>query len=559
MKHNSILPILGLAILLVLLSACSLSSTIDPTAPPAITDLPPTPIVVTATSLPVTSTTAPTSTVVATTNPNGGQSGNLPPCTPRTDLPTYIVATGDTLGSIATRAGSTSAELTRINCLTNPNIISVGQVLRVPRAVSPPPTATVALLTGAVNVTPVLRQENGAQILKPNSAVTLTWNPLSTPYAGRIRFYYTPTGTGVSRVLLGSDENPTDGVSLTWVVPANTLGYLSAEAVPVLSEGVFAATAQSVFVAADLPSNGAAAITITSPANGTVVNSANVAISGTATGLFEQTFVLEMAQNPSGRLITSQIITYSAPLVGSTGSWTATLNAGSYTGKVDIRGVYTRPSDGARVVLASTTVEIKPNQPTSQVIVITTPANGATVPSGSITVSGTGQGLFENTFSLTLSDTNGQLLTSQVVTYTSAEVGGLGSWSATLNAGTFGGAAVIRAVYSRPSDGQQVTLATANITITASRPVINSITVSPTSATAGSTLAINWSVSGANGVLIRVLDADGRSVQTFNNQAVSGSLNYTIPAAATGSLTIQLMTLPDVDGAATQSVVVTIS
>lgn len=56
-------------------------------------------------------------------------------CTPRTDLPVYIVAFGDTLSTIAFRAGTDVQSLMQNNCLSDPNLIAVGQTLYVPIAI----------------------------------------------------------------------------------------------------------------------------------------------------------------------------------------------------------------------------------------------------------------------------------------------------------------------------------------------------------------------------------------------------------------------------------------
>jgi LysM repeat protein len=45
---------------------------------------------------------------------------------------TYVVVAGDTLGKIAVRYSTTVAELLRLNGLTNPDVIAVGQKLKVP-------------------------------------------------------------------------------------------------------------------------------------------------------------------------------------------------------------------------------------------------------------------------------------------------------------------------------------------------------------------------------------------------------------------------------------------
>jgi LysM repeat protein len=52
----------------------------------------------------------------------------------------YTVQPGDSLSSIAAQFGTTADELARINSLADPNSLSVGQTLQVPRPESPSPT-----------------------------------------------------------------------------------------------------------------------------------------------------------------------------------------------------------------------------------------------------------------------------------------------------------------------------------------------------------------------------------------------------------------------------------
>jgi LysM repeat protein len=56
----------------------------------------------------------------------------------------YTVRSGDTLGSIATRTGTSIAALVERNGLANPNLIRVGQVLALPGATGPAPAASPA-------------------------------------------------------------------------------------------------------------------------------------------------------------------------------------------------------------------------------------------------------------------------------------------------------------------------------------------------------------------------------------------------------------------------------
>jgi LysM repeat protein len=104
---------LGLALL-----ACNLGSPAPaPTIPPS------------SVALAITSTVP----VVLPTPIAATPSPSLTSCTVRADWPVYLVVTGDTLGDLAVRTGSTSAALTQANCLSDANSIYPGQQLHVPR------------------------------------------------------------------------------------------------------------------------------------------------------------------------------------------------------------------------------------------------------------------------------------------------------------------------------------------------------------------------------------------------------------------------------------------
>jgi LysM repeat protein len=72
-----------------------------------------------------------------------------PPCVVRTDLPIYEVRSGDTVSSIARLTGSTLEEITLWSCLANPNVIDVGQQLRV-RVLPVPEPAAAFVVPGMV-------------------------------------------------------------------------------------------------------------------------------------------------------------------------------------------------------------------------------------------------------------------------------------------------------------------------------------------------------------------------------------------------------------------------
>lgn len=125
----------ALLMAITVLIACNMTSNLNSTPTPTNTP-PPAPSETPA--LTATATVTPSATrQPATAFPTA----QLPPaCNPRTDWLLYSVVAGDTLGTIAAQVNSTVNELAVANCLANPNAISVGQQLRVPRLPQQIPT-----------------------------------------------------------------------------------------------------------------------------------------------------------------------------------------------------------------------------------------------------------------------------------------------------------------------------------------------------------------------------------------------------------------------------------
>lgn len=132
----SVRSIISLALILVFAAACNVKP-IEEAA--VITEAP------TFTQAPSnTNTPAPTFTSqpTITVQPTQQQLATAiaPNCVPtHAEWPVYTVRSGDTLGNIASRAGTTADTLVTVNCMANANLITVGMNLRVPRL---PATAT---------------------------------------------------------------------------------------------------------------------------------------------------------------------------------------------------------------------------------------------------------------------------------------------------------------------------------------------------------------------------------------------------------------------------------
>ncbi len=222
--------------LAVVLSGCNLSLDVQPPAAPntgVVLVTTPAPSVVSS----ALSTKPVSPTITATTV---SQSiGTIPTttCSPRTDWPVYIVSAGDTLGSLAQRTGTTVRTLSVANCLTDANLITVGQQLRIPpnRLGIPtpfgPPTPSEIHIGGQLTVSPVIGNEAGWLVLQAGSIVTISWPHAEQLESVEVNFRLSPPGTSSTPTIIGTDINSVDGVSIQWAVPAGgTQGYLEATA-----------------------------------------------------------------------------------------------------------------------------------------------------------------------------------------------------------------------------------------------------------------------------------------------------------------------------------------
>lgn len=143
----------------------------------------------------------------------------------------YTVQPGDTLGDIAARAGTTTAQLQAENCLADPNLIVPNQTLWLPRVPQARLPTSVPAPQITLSVTPTQGTEGGFSLLRPGELVTLTLTGLPAG-TGEARFYLLPTGTGVADITtqIGLDESISGGqASVQWLVPAqDTVGRLVA-------------------------------------------------------------------------------------------------------------------------------------------------------------------------------------------------------------------------------------------------------------------------------------------------------------------------------------------
>jgi LysM repeat protein len=157
--------------------------------PPTLTPLP--------TTVPSVTPTATTDISVSIPGLNGAETptpSTTPGCTPRKDWKlTYTVQFDDTLSSIASKYGTWVEDMVEANCITNKNLIVVGQVLKVPGDVQPN--------TDAVECTAweVMTPFNGSVTVPADGTITFNWRgPLAPKNLIRI---WRPDGTKYEVVL----------------------------------------------------------------------------------------------------------------------------------------------------------------------------------------------------------------------------------------------------------------------------------------------------------------------------------------------------------------------
>lgn len=208
--------------------------------------------------------------VTATPQPTWTPFPTFPPvtaapiCTPNTTWPVYVVQAGDTLGSIASRSGTTADVLVAANCLSNPNVIVVGQRLRVPRSPvtpTPPRTPTIAgvpTITGVIIQPAVLRAPGLYAVSLGNVNVIAQ----GVGNAVRVTFYIALSGQPPT--ILGEDTNALDGWSVPWTILSTSLqAQVWAVAWSSTNQTAQSSPVSVVYDASTVPTIGSLAITPT--------------------------------------------------------------------------------------------------------------------------------------------------------------------------------------------------------------------------------------------------------------------------------------------------------
>lgn len=142
-------------------------------------------------------------------------------CTPNTSWELYTVTAGDILSDIAQRTESTVSELMTANCLTDANVLQIGQALRVPRT---PVVRTTFNQRGNLAIS-AHSQPSGVFRLVAGNALKISWVEIPPEIKNReatVEFIFIlPSGeeqvigttTGIIEDLSGGEA------STFWIVP----------------------------------------------------------------------------------------------------------------------------------------------------------------------------------------------------------------------------------------------------------------------------------------------------------------------------------------------------
>jgi hypothetical protein len=375
-------------------------------------------------------------------------------CGVRSDWPVYIVQRGDTLSRIAQRVGSSTAELAQGNCLNNVNVIEVGQQLRVPRQ--------------PIIITPMPPTPAGPAVIE-----------ISSPPQGAIVDPTAPivvrgTASGLNRVTVQALDSANNVLAAQTVVVNNTLwqasltvgvtpgtaGRINAYTAASGSSNILASASVNVFYGQGqiVPpqTTGEVALEITNPQDNAALNTAGpVSIGGTGAGLFEGGLIVRLLDN-EGRVLIEQPTTLT-----SAGTWTIDLPVDVQSGTRGIVYAYAiSPVDGSVIVADAVNVVYGP-APAGPYVSISEPMPYSLLEVGTISLSGRGGNLFENSLVVRALDSKGNVLAEQPTTVNAAQVGAQGDWAVDLDvsATTPGTRGFIEASAQSAEDGSIVALA----------------------------------------------------------------------------------------------------
>ena len=328
-------------------------------------------------------------------------------CTPRTDWPVYVVQPGDTLFSIAQRTGSTVGELVIANCIPNPNLITVGERLRVPRLpgeveVIVPPEIVIAT-PAADDVLSVERP-----VIIDGEAAGITEGNVFVRALDNLGIVLDERRVEVTQ--------PTDRDG-TWLWEADldlfnaipgSRGTIMAYAMSLETGDISIADTRSVIYGVELIRPW---LTIETPMPyAQVATNGIVNIVGRGGALFENNVVIE-AQDDVGNLLSIAPTIVDTDEVGGSGFWEMAF-AIDYVGRGSIVAYSTSPEDGSRVAEAKVDVYFGDPQTLDQFVVISYPLPNTIVTGAAPVLSAAGfaGGIDPDTLRIVVMDSNSRII-----------------------------------------------------------------------------------------------------------------------------------------------------
>jgi peptidoglycan endopeptidase LytF len=86
---------------------------------------------------------------------------------------TYVVGKGDSLSVIAKRYGVSQADIMLLNNISNPNVIRLGQKLKLPASANPSTVSQVPAPSPSTASAPVAASADGAYVVKPGDSLSV--------------------------------------------------------------------------------------------------------------------------------------------------------------------------------------------------------------------------------------------------------------------------------------------------------------------------------------------------------------------------------------------------
>jgi hypothetical protein len=209
-------------------------------------------------------------------------------------------------------------------------------------------------------------------------------------------------------------------------------------------------------------------VNIEYPLDGTIVYSEVLYVSGTASGVPGDEFSLRVLGDNDE--ILAQWIVQLQP--ADEGRWTAELVHG-YAGQPVEAHIVALPVDTDFPAPATNTYDSvlvallhHSSRPADLRGSISSPNEDATISGATVFVSGTASGIFENTFTVSLLDEDGDEISSQIVTVVNPYFIDEVPFSVELPTNGYTGPAQIRAFTHSAEDGSEILIGSVNITVT---------------------------------------------------------------------------------------------